>query len=303
MDRLLTKKRKQFIKRLFVLSIVGLILYQIHGIGWGEVLRSLPTQPLFYVLFVVLFFTLPVAEIIIYKQIWNFKAFEGFKAFITKKVYNEEVMGYSGEAYLFVWGRRQNNKSETDLLKDIRDNNIISAFTSYLVAILLIVALIMTGQIEPSQFIGRVNLLYVAVGVILTAAAVYLLRRFKDYLFDLPLNKTLTIFSIYLGRFLIHHGLLIVQWAIVIPFTPLSVWFTFLAIIIVVNRIPFVPSKDLIFMWAGIELSMTLEMATAEVAGMLLVSSALVKLTNLFLYLIINYYAPVEISEEAKSAT
>jgi len=90
---------------------------------------------------------------------------------------------------------------------------------------------------------------------------------------------------------MIHHGLMIVQWAVVIPNTPLSIWFTFLAIIIVVNRIPFIPSRDLVFMWAGIELSRALNMATAAVAGMLLVSSALKKVTNLILFLLINYYS------------
>ncbi|MCC5941487.1 MAG: hypothetical protein JJU37_08085, partial [Balneolaceae bacterium] len=55
--------------------------------------------------------------------------------------------------------------------------------------------------------------------------------------------------------------------------------------------IPFIPSRDLVFMWAGIELSRMLDMATAAVAGMLLVSSALKKSTNLILFLLISYYS------------
>lgn len=256
-----------------------------------EVLQSLPSQPLFYVLFFVLYVTLPVAEILIYKQVWSFRAWEGFKVFITKKVYNDEVMGYTGEVYLYTWGRKLAGNSDKDVLKNIRDNSIISAVNSNTTAFLLIGVLIYAGQVNIADLVGNVDYFYVALGLFITAVLIVLFIRFRRFLFDLPWKTAATIFGIYTVRFAIHHAMLMLSWAIVIPETPLNVWFTFLATIIIVNRIPFIPSKDLVFVWFGIELSKMLDMATASVAGMLLVFSALTKITNLVLFTLISFYS------------
>ncbi len=280
---------KKYLRRAVILIIVGIILYQLFDIGWREVLTSLPTHPLFYIIFGILYVSLPIAEIFIYGQVWKIKKWELFKGFITKKVYNDEVMGYSGEFYLFVWARKFLDKEDKEILKNIRDNNILSAINSNLVAFTLVGLLVFTGTINLDEMIDDVNVVYIILGTVIAIVFGVLAVQFRKYLFSLPLKKSLKVFGIYMTRFLIHHGLLIVQWAVVIPNTPISIWFTFLAIVIVVNRIPFIPSRDLVFMWAGIELSKMLNMATAAVAGMLLVSSVLRKVTNLILFLWISY--------------
>jgi len=282
---------KIYFRRIVVAAILGIIVYQLYLIGWQEVIRSLPTQPLFYILFFVLYLSLPTAEVFIYQQVWKVKKWDSFKAFLTKRVYNDEVMGYSGEFYLFMWGRRFLDKKDTEILKNVRDNNILSSVTSNLMAFILVGVLVFAGIINIEDLVDDVNLVYLATGILIFIVFVVLFIQFRRYLFALSLKKSIIVFSIYLIRFMIHHGLMIVQWAVVIPNTPLSIWFTFLAIIIIVNRIPFIPSRDLVFMWAGIELSRALNMATAAVAGMLLVSSALKKVTNLILFLLINYYS------------
>ena len=286
-----TRLIKIYFRRIIVAAILGIIVYQLYLIGWQEVIRSLPTQPLFYILFFVLYLTLPTAEVFIYQQVWKVKKWESFKAFLTKRVYNDEVMGYSGEFYLFMWGRRFLDKKDTEILKNVRDNNILSSVTSNMMAFILVGVLVFAGIINIEDLVDDVNLVYLVTGILIFVVFIVLFVQFRRYLFALSLKKSIIVFSIYLIRFMIHHGLLIVQWAVVIPDTPLSIWFTFLAIIIVVNRIPFIPSRDLVFMWAGIELSRALNMATAAVAGMLLVSSALKKITNLILFLLINYYS------------
>jgi len=271
--------------------IVGVILYQLFEIGWGDVLRNLPTHPLFYLLFFVLYLTLPTGEVFIYRQVWPVSKWRLFKAFLSKRVYNEEVMGYSGEFFLFVRARNWLDKEDREILRSIRDNNILSAVSSNLVAFSLIGILVFTGVIELDDLIGNVDLFYIITGIVLVAALIAVVVQFRSYIFNLSWKKASVIFSIYLTRFVFHHSLMILQWAVVIPETPLSIWFLFVAIIIVVNRIPFLPSRDLIFLWAGIELSRMLNMTTAAVAGMLLVSSALKKLTNLTLFLLLSTYS------------
>jgi hypothetical protein len=293
-----TKKFLTLLRRILVFSIIGIIIYQLFLIGWREVLTSLPAHPLFYVIFFILYVTLPIAEIFIYRQVWNFRAWEGFKAFITKKVYNDEVMGYSGDFYLFVWIRKKIDKSGKEILKNIRDNIIISGINSNSIAVILIGILIYVGQVEILDYIDDLNIVYIGTGFLIAIVLIVLVIQFRKYLFDLPLRKAFIVYSIYLIRFFIHYSLMVLQWSIVIPNTPLSIWFTFVAVLLVVNRIPFLPSKDFVFVWFGIELSRMLNMATASVAGMLLVSGALAKVTSLVLFSLINYYTKPEKLEE-----
>ncbi|MES3631148.1 MAG: hypothetical protein PPP56_13375, partial [Longimonas sp.] len=232
--------------------------------------------------------TLPLAEIFIYRQVWPLPPFEGFKAFLTKRVYNEEVMGYSGEFYLFLWARRHISQSSRALLAHIRDNNILSAVTSTAVAFALIGGLVYSGQLEIMQFIGDVQAVYWITGAVLIAVLIGVGIQFRRHLFSLPMQTAGTVAAIYLVRFLIYHGLLMLQWMVVIPDTSFSVWLTFLAAFIALNRLP-LPSRDMIFVGAGIELSRILGMAMDAVAGMLLVMGVLQKTAHLSLFLIISY--------------
>jgi hypothetical protein len=282
------KRFKKIARRLVIAAIVGIIVYQISDIGWGEVLRSLPGEPLFYVIFFILYFSLPVTEIFIYRQIWQVKKRRLFRSFLTKRVYNEEVVGYSGEFYLFMQARKFLDEGDKKILKNIRDNNILSAITSNLVAFVLVGVLIFTGFIDIEELIGDIDWIYIVAALFIVALLIAVIIQFRRYIFELPLKKAIVIFGIYMTRFLIHHTLIVVQWAVVIPDTPISVWLLFLTVVIVVNRLPLLPSRDLVFMWAGIELSKMLNMATASVAGMLLVSSALRKILNLILFLYLS---------------
>ncbi len=290
-------------RRVVIAAIVGLIVYQLYDIGWNEVLTNLPTQPLFYILFFVLYLTLPTAEVFIYRQVWVVKKWKIFKAFLTKRVYNDEVMGYSGEFYLFMWARKHLDKKDKDVLKNVRDNNILSAISSNSVTIALVAILAFTGIIDLEEIFGTVDLIYYIAGFIILAVLVSLIVQFRKYLFDLPLKKALIITAIYFTRFIIHNGLMIVLWAVVIPETPFATWFLFVTIMIVVNRIPFLPSRDLVFLLAGIEMSRMLNMATAAVAGMLLVYSVLKKVVNLILFLLISFYSKNPELKKARDKT
>lgn len=273
-------------RKALLMFIVGIIIYNLYLIGWDELWRSLPTQPMFYILFIFIFLSQPIAEMFIYRLVWPLKKRSIFKAMLTKRVYNEEVMGYSGEFYLLTWARKHLEETDWKILAHIRDNNILSSITSTGVAFFLFGILVFTGVIDSGLLIDNVNLIYVAVGSVVALALILVAVQFRRYIFTLPLKKALIILSIYFSRFIIHHGLLMAQWAIVIPDTPISVWFILVMLIIIVNRIPFLPNHDLVFLWAGIEMSRVLSVSTSSVAGMLLVYSVLKKVSNLVLYLI-----------------
>ena len=95
----------------------------------------------------------------------------------------------------------------------------------------------------------------------------------------------------------------VVQWMVVMPEVSLQTWFSFLAVLLVISRIPLLPSRDLIFVGAGIELSRFLDVPPAPIAGMLLVQSVLDKLLNLVLFTLLSRAdrdaAPLDAPQEA----
>jgi len=161
--------------------------------------------------------------------------------------------------------------------------------------------LLYTGQLDLTHVLDDTAPIYIGAGILVLAVVTALVVQFRRYLFDLPLRTAAAIFGIYLTRFLLHHAGLVLMWMAAIPGTTLSFWLTFLAMLIVINRIPFLPSKDLVFMWAGLEYARGLDVTIAAVAGMLLVYSALHKVVNLALFLMLSYWFRDPEIDEAKS--
>lgn len=276
-------------RRMVLVTVLALIIWQIWNIGWDEVLHNLPVNPLFYVILVALYLTLPTAELLIYKHVWDIKKRQLFRTFLVKRVYNEELLGYSGELYLFKKMRGLTDKSDREIMRDVRDTNIISAIVSNSVAIVLVGILIFQGIIPLTEIIERTNTMYVLTGSIVAIILIVLIVQFRKHIFAMSIDKTVRVIWIYLTRFIIHHGLLVLQWAVVLPETPIQVWLVYISTIIVLNRIPFLPAKDLVFVWIGIQLSMSFDVASAGIAGMLIVSSALTRITNLILYSVFSH--------------
>jgi len=132
------KSTAKILRYILLVVIVVYLIYQLTVIGWGEVWRNLPTNPLFYLLFLVMHFILPSTELFIYRLSLRLPLWEGFKVFTKKKVLNSDVLGYSGEAYFYVWGKKHLKENDKYIFNVIKDNNIISSFASTLMAVLLL---------------------------------------------------------------------------------------------------------------------------------------------------------------------
>jgi len=282
------RKLGRWTRRLVVFAILAVIGWNLWSLGWGEVLRSLPMHPGYYLIFVLLYFSLPVAEVLIYRQIWQFPTASGFRVFLNKRVYNNEVIGYSGEFYLYLWAKRKLGLPGEQVMKAVRDSNILSALVSYLVALTLVGILVFGGVVDLEVWFGEIDRLLAAAAGVVSVILVVVLIQFRRHLFSLPRMIALRIFGIYVFRFVFHHAGLAVMWMLVMPGAPLTVWMTFIAMYVVINRLPFFPSKDLVFALAGIEMAGIVGINPAEVAGMLLVYSALNKIVNMILFSVLS---------------
>lgn len=200
-------------------------------------------------------------------------------------------MGYSGELVLMNWGNKSLDHSPKQVFKDIRDMNIISSAASTFVALGLLAVLIMADQIRAMEYLFETdyitdfNLLDYLLGTLFLAIILAVGYRFRRYLFSMSIEITIKVFLIHSVRMLILYATQILQWHIVLPDVALEVWFTFLSVNILISRIPFIPSHELVAAGTNIELAKLLNAPVAAVTGIFLVHDVLGKILNFFFYL------------------
>lgn len=268
-------------------AVIGYLVYQMTQIGWREIWADLPTTPWFYIIFLGLYFLLPVFQSIAYRLIWKVPFRRIFPPVLKASVYNKEVLNYSGEVYLFSWARTQIDLASRKVAHHIKDNTIISAVASTLNAVILLAFFLLTGMISLPFLVDHSSV-YVIGGLLAVTLIIVVGIRFRRTVFKLSSSLILTLFGLYMGRLFLLQGLQVTQWAVVIPDVPLQGWFTFLAVQIILSRLPFLPSKDLIFMAVGLEMAGTVQVPKAALAGVLVVQSMLDKSLSVLLFSVVS---------------
>lgn len=277
-------------RTVLVVAIVAFLVYQLSRIGWVEFFGSLPTSPLFYLLFLGLYFALPLSETVIYRSIWPLRFGQALAGMLRKRVYNKDVLGYSGEVFLALWAGRLTGRPRRRIAAEIKDNFVLSVAAITLWTVGLLAVLLLTGQLAVLSETTRGHerlLVYVVIPVVV-AALVAVGIRFRRSIFHLPTRDLVRIGAIHAVRVVGVSAMQVVQWMVVMPEVSLQTWFSFLAVLLLISRIPLLPSRDLIFVGAGIELSRFLDVPPAPIAGMLLVQSVLDKLLNLVLFTLLS---------------
>lgn len=273
------------VRRLITVGVVGYLLYRMWLIGWEEVLASLPRTPWFYVIFVGIYFVLPIFQALIFRILWKQPFRRLFPPMLKKRVYNKDVMGYSGEVYLYFWGRKiMPERPASDLLHPIKDNAIVSSVASTVIALGLLGVFLLTGIIVLPDVVVRHGVAYAVGGAVVVAVVVFAAVKFRQTVIRLSGRMLGVVFLMHVARLLLVQGLQVLQWNVVVPEISLSVWCTFLAVQIILASLPFIPSRDLLFVAAGIELAGVMQVSRAAIAGLFVVQSMLDKATNLVLF-------------------
>ncbi len=271
----------------FVAVILGYMIYHFFEIGWVNLWKSLPVKPLFYILYLPLFFILPFTELFIYKFIRSIPYKKLLPPLLVKKVYNNEVLGYSGEVFLFWWARKELGKSNIDVMRSIKDNNVISVIVSTLFTLIILIIFFETNPTVSNRWAQKIPENQLNYTVISIAVIAVLVIKFKRYIISLSLVSSLEIFGIHYLRHVLVVVIQIYQWHIILPAISLHIWFTFVVAQIVLAMLPFVPNKDLLFISISISMSTMLEAPLAAVTAILLVNSILDRSLHLSIY---SYY-------------
>lgn len=278
-------KRTQWVLRqLITLAVVGYLVYRMSLIGWVEIWQSLPRTPWFYVVFLGIYLALPLAQAVAFGVIWDRSPLQLLVPTLRKRVYDKDVLGYSGDVYMYLWGRTHTTHDDMTLMHHVKDNAIMSSVASTLVAGLILAIFWFTGYVSLPAFIARHEMLYAAGGGLLVAGLGWAAVNFRRTVFRLAGRTLAILFWVHLLRVVLIESLQVLEWTVALPDIALEVWFTFLAVKIIMARIPLLPSQELIFMAAGIELAAVVNVPRAAIAGLLGVHSVLDKGLNLLVF-------------------
>lgn len=281
-------KRAAGILRWALMALVfGLLVWRVSEIGWRETLRALPGNPLFYLLFLCNYLTLPLCEMLIYRGLWALRWRE-LPVFLQKRILNDTLIDYSGDGYLSLWAQRKTGRRLSETAHTVKDVSIVSGLVGNATTLALLLWLLAGGRLhlllETNP--GLAPYLLIPAGIILVAVVILLV--FGRTVFRLSRRQGL--------RALLGHGLrqgltilfLVGQWAVALPQTPWATWFVFLAARMALSRVPFLPQKELAYAALGVGMAGLVNAEPAQVAAMFLVQTVLIMGLNMLIFIIIQ---------------
>lgn len=261
----------------FSVAILIAVIIELRSVDFSEVWALLPTQPLFWVVFAASYFASPLADLLIYRRLWQMPA-SGFGALLRKLIGNELLFGYVGELYLYTWARRRTAMTSAPF-GAIKDSAILSAMTGNIVTLgMLALAYPLLGTLHLG-IDGKTLLASVAV-VLVSSSAILLFRK---KLFSLPQRDLWYVAGIHLARIFATTGLAAFCWHLVLPQVDLQWWLLLSAMRLLLSRLPLLPNKDIVF--AG--LAVFLIGHDAEIGALMTMMASLILATHLGLGLLL----------------
>lgn len=220
--------------------VVGLGI-ELFGEGLLALERSVPTHPAFYICFVLLYMSPPTFDYVIFRRLWRIPL-PGLIALHKKRIANEVVFGYSGEAFFYAWAR-QRMKMVAAPFGAVKDVSILSAIAGNAITLAMIVVALpfASGLLTPDQF----RTLAWSTVIIIGMSLPFLL--FSRRVFSLPRRELWWVFGIHCLRLLCGSTLIALAWHFAMPEVSIGMWLFLAAGRLLVSRLPLVPSKDLLF--------------------------------------------------------
>lgn len=252
---------------LTILMVAGLARVLLNT-GFAGLWHSLPANPLFYLAFVLYYLVAPTFDYVIFRKLWRIPL-DGMIALHKKRIANEVLLGYSGEAYFYAWAR-QRTQMVAAPFGAVKDVTILSAIAGNAMTLAMVAIALPFGVdlLKPAEF----NVLMGSIAVIFAMSLPFLI--FSKRVFSLPRPQLWWVFGIHCLRIVTSSVLIAFAWHFAMPQVSLGLWLLLSAGRLLAWRLPLVPNKEVLFatfaiMLIGQDESLTKLMAL--IAGLSLV--------------------------------
>jgi len=213
----------------------------LFGGGLAGLSGAIPRDPMFYVMSVALYLTVPLGDYIIFRRLWRIPP-EGLIALLKKGIANEVVLGYAGEAYFYAWARTRATMVAAPF-GAVKDVSIMSAIAGNAATLLLVLLALpfAYGALPPPVARSVV----ISVLVVIAASLPFLI--FSKRVFSLPRATLWWVFWVHSARLLAAALLIALVWHFGRPDVAIGSLMLLSAGRMLVGRLPLVPNKDLLF--------------------------------------------------------
>ena len=216
---------------------------ELFGSGLAGLSRAVPRDPRFYLAFAGLYMAPPFFDYVIFRRLWGIPL-AGLTALIKKRIANEVVVGYSGEAYFYAWARQRAHlvAAPFGAVKDVSILSAIAGNAVTLAVIALALALPVGRHLMPPDLMRYV---YGSLAVIVGTSIPFLL--FSKRVFSLERGQLWFVFAIHCLRLVLGTLFLAMAWHFAMPAIAIGVWLFLSAGRLLFSRLPLLPNKDLLF--------------------------------------------------------
>ena len=208
--------------------------------GLGGLARAIPGDPRFWLSFALFYMALPVFDYLIYRRLWGIPL-AGLAALTKKRIANDLLVNYTGEAYFYSWVRAR-ARSVAAPFGAIKDVAILSAIAGNAITLLMLaVALpLARGLLTPDQF----RTAWWSTALLAGLSAPFLL--FSRRVFSLPRRRLWEVFGLQCGRVAAVATFTALAWHYALPAVAIGTWLCLAAAKLLVSRLPFAPNKELL---------------------------------------------------------
>lgn len=227
------------------LAMLGAIAWHLRDERLGTLFSHLPASPGFWLLFVVFYMTLPVADWLIFRRLWGLPI-GGLVPLMKKRVSNDLVLGYSGEVYFYGWAR-QNLSLKGSPFGAVKDVTILSAMMGNLVTLILVIgtAPILLELVPNLNIEVGLTAVLVSLSIIVAISLIVAVMRHK--VFSLSATELRQTAAIHLARLLISIAVSAFMWHMALPQVAVGWWLVLASWRQLVARLPLLPNKDVLF--------------------------------------------------------
>jgi hypothetical protein len=226
---------------LLSLAMVAGLAHELLGKGLAGLSASVPASPMFYVAFAALYISPPLFDYIIFRKLWGIPL-EGLVALIKKRIANDVLVGYSGEAYFYAWARAR-AKMVAAPFGAVKDVSILSAIAGNAITLLMIVVTLWLGSslLPPEHY----NKVAGSAAIMVAMSLPFVL--FSKRVFSLPRGDLWYVFAMHCARLITNSLFIAFAWHYALPSVSVGMWLFLACGRLLVGRLPLVPNKDLLF--------------------------------------------------------
>lgn len=236
-----TARWQQWLSGGLSLAMLVALAFQIDLDGLARVRALVPADPLFWLTLILLYFALPISELVIFRRLWGLP-FSAFGALLRKRISNEILLGYSGEVYFYAWARNRANLTAAPF-GAIKDVSILSALVGNGVTlVMLLVAWPFAGDLD----LGRYTESTIGSTALIMGMSLVILLLGKR-IFTLSRQELRFVFGVHLLRIILMTAASGLLWHLALSDVPITYWLLLATLQLLVSRLPLIPNKDLLF--------------------------------------------------------